>query len=281
MLHLLRQPFPFSRGLKNELTHIGIVGLCVLIILYFLRPFQLGRYGDLLLLGYGLVSIVSASFFTIINHLFYDFLTRNGTWTVGYEIIRSLFYLLFIGAGIMIYSNVSGITAINLSNFFLFEFYTCLLGIVPVFIRVILIRNWRLKKDLEDVLKMAEYLNKRKINLDEKIIRLASPLSARALEISNHSLLYIEAAQNYITAVWCFDKMIKKEQLRLTMKEAYNQINDPLIIFCHRSYIVNLRKVKKMTSQTGTWRLHLHDSDITIPISNTYKKEIKQKLLTS
>jgi hypothetical protein len=280
MLHLFRQPFPFSRGLKYELAHICIVGICVLIIFYFLHPFQPAKHDDLLLLGFALVSMLSASIFTIISHFFYDFL-RNRTWTIGYEMIRSLIYLLFIGAGIIIYSNVLGIAAINLPNFLLYEFYTLMLGIVPVFIRIILIRNWRLKKDLGDALKMALYLNKRNINLDEKIIKLASPLPARALEISNHSLLYVEAAQNYITAVWCFDKMIKKEQLRLTMKEAHRQMNDPFIIFCHRSYMVNLRKVKKMTSHTGNWRLHLQDSDIIIPISNTYKKEVKQKLLTS
>ena len=126
---------------------------------------------------------------------------------------------------------------------------------------------------------MTEYLRSRKISADEKIIRLESPFSSRILEVSNHGLSYIEAAQNYIIVVWGYDKTNKKEMIRLTMKEAFHQINDPLIVFCHRSYMVNLRKVRKITSGSAGSGLVLEDTDIVVPLSNSYRNAIKKKLL--
>jgi DNA-binding LytR/AlgR family response regulator len=279
MFHLIRQPFPFSRGLKKEILYICVIGVFAVIIFYFLRLFRFGSQHDtLLLLGFGLVSIIAAVSFTLISHFFYDFFTRDRSWTIGHEIIRSLLYLMFVGTGIMIYSDMAGIAVINLSNFFLYQFYTLLLGAMPVIARVILLRNWRLRKELQEALKMTEYLGGQKIRSDEKIIRLESPFTDKTLELSNHLLLYIEAAQNYIIVVWYDDKVIRKEMIRLTMKEAFRQISDPLVLFCHRSYMVNLRRIKKISSREGNAEIIMQDCDILIPLSDTYKKDIKEKL---
>jgi hypothetical protein len=279
MSHFIKTGFPFTRGLKKELLHISAVGVFALVIFYFLRPFGLNRVKDLLLLGFAVVSILAASIFTVFSHIYYNFFLRDSNWTIGHEIIRSLLYLAFIATCIMIYGDVVEIFRINVSNFFICQFYTLLIGFVPVTIRTILLRNWRLKIDLQEAIKMTEYLGRRKISTDEKIIRLESPFSSRILEVSNHSISYIEAAQNYIIVVLSYDKTNKKEIIRLTMKEAHHQINDPLIVFCHRSYMVNLRKVRRITSQSTSSGLILEDTDMVIPLSNSYRDAIKKELL--
>lgn len=279
MFQFIRKQFPFTQGFKKELLQIGVVGAFALVVFYFLRPFGLNNVNDLLLLGFGLASILAAIIFTVLCHIYYNFFIEDSHWTIGHEIIRSLLYLAFIATGIMIYGDVVGVFRINLSNFFICQFYTLLIGIVPVTVRAILLRNWLLKKNLQEAIKMNEYLGRRKISADEKIIRLESPFSPGILEVSNHAISYIEAAQNYIIVVWGYDKTNKKEMMRLTMKEAFQQINDPLIVFCHRSYMVNLRKVKTITSQSANSGLVLENGDIVIPLSNSYRNEIKKKLL--
>ncbi len=279
MFHFIETRFPFTRGLRKELLHISVVGFFALVVFYFLRPFGLNRVNDLLLLGFAVVSILAASIFTVFSHIYYNSFMRDSNWTIGHEIIRSLLYLVFIATSIMIYGDVVEIVKISLSNFFIYQFYTLLIGFVPVTIRTILLRNWRLKIDLQEAVKMTEYLRRRKITTDEKIIRLESPFSSGVLEVSNHSISYIEAAQNYIIVVLSHDQTNKKEMIRLTMKEAYQQINDPLIVFCHRSYMVNLRKVKRITSQSSGSGLVLENTDIIIPLSNSYRDAIKKELL--
>jgi len=279
MLPFFRQPFPFSRGLKKEIVHIGVLGLFALLIFYFLKPFGLNNLNEIYLLGYGLVSISAAIIFLIVSHRVHYLFTRHSNWTIGHEIIHSLLFLMFIASSILVYGYAVKISRLSLQDFFLYQFYTILTGIIPVTIRAILLRNWRLKKDLQEATKMNEWISKRKISADEKMIRLQSPSSAQVLTISNHALLYLEAAQNYIIIVWSDDGTIRKEMMRLAMKEACRQINDPLVVFCHRSYIVNLRKVKKIIHHSGNTELALQDGKIMIPLSATYKKGIKEKLM--
>jgi hypothetical protein len=279
MLLFIQQPFPFSRGLKKEILHVCVLGLFASLIFYFLKPFGLSTINETYLLGYGLVSISAAIIFLIVSHRFYYFFTRHRNWTIGHEIIHSLFFLMFIATSILVYGYAVNISRLRVQDFFLYQFYTILTGIVPVTIRAILLRNWRLKKDLQEATEMNEWLSKRKISADEKMIRLQSPSSAQTLKISNQALLYLEAAQNYTIIVWSDEGTIRKEMMRLAMKEAYRQINDTLVVFCHRSYMVNLRKVKKIIHHSGNPELALQDGSIMIPLSATYKKDIKEKLM--
>ena len=268
---------PFSRGLAKEVLYICISGAAALLIFY-ISPLGFGRSGYLKLLGFGLVSVLAGIVFIISTHYLYERYWALRQWTVGWEIIHSLCFLLFIGICILFYARLLHLTDLNARNFLLYLFYTIILGLVPVTIRAILVRNWRLKKELIEAQKMNELLARRKLASDEKIIEIQDATSKDVLKLSTHELLYLEAAENYVTIVWEHDHIVKKQMLRMTMKAASKQINDPLIVFCHRSFIVNVRKVQNISSHTGDLSILLKDVEAAIPLSNTYKKEIRQKL---
>jgi DNA-binding LytR/AlgR family response regulator len=178
----------------------------------------------------------------------------------------------------MIYGYVLHITDLSFVNVTLYLFYTVILGFIPVTIRAILVRNWRLRNDLSEAKKINELLANRKLLAEERIIEFQGTSSKDVLRLSTHDLLYLEAAENYITIVWENNRVVKKGMIRMTMKEAIKKLNDPLIAFCHRSYIVNLRKVKRISSQSGISTITLKGLDGPIPLSTTHKREIKQKL---
>jgi hypothetical protein len=268
---------PFSRGLGKEVLYICISGAIALLIFYF-SPFGFGKIGYLNLLGFGLVSVLAGIIYIISTHYLYEKYWDNRQWTVGSEIIHSLCFLLFIAISILAYGYFLRLTDLSFKNFLLYLFYTILLGLIPVTIRTVLVRNWRLKKELVEAQKINELITGRKLVTDEKIIELRDASSKNILKLSTHDLLYVEAAENYITVVWEQGPAIKKEMLRMTMKAAGKQLNDPLIVFCHRSFIVNLRKVKQVISQTGVVSILLNGVETAVPLSGTYKKEIKQKL---
>lgn len=268
---------PFSRGLGKEVLYICISGAAALLIFY-ISPFGFGKIGYLNLLGFGLVSVLSGIIYIISTHYLYEKYWDKRQWTIGWEIIHSLFFLLFIAISILVYGYFLRLTDLSFKNFFLSIFYTVLLGLIPVTIRAILVRNWRLKKELAEAQKINTLLSGRKLASDEKIIEIRDASSKNTLKLSTHELLYMEAAENYVTVIWEQGNIIKKEMLRMTMKAASKQINDHLIVFCHRSFIVNLRKVKNISSQSGVLSILLYGIETVIPLSGTYKKEIKQKL---
>jgi hypothetical protein len=269
---------PFSRGLKKEVLYICICGVVITFLFYLLRPDRFSGLSNLVLIGYGLVSMLSAILYIVLAHILYNAYWGNRPWTVGLEIIHSLCFLLFVGAGILLFSYFSRVTDLSAKNILIYFFTTILLGFIPVTIRALLVRNWRLKKDVAEAQKINELLANRKIATDEKIIELKPTSSNEILSLRNYDLLYIEATENYITVFWENNHSIKKQMIRMTMKEAIKQINDPLIIFSHRSFIINLRKVQQVSSRGGVSVIVLKNVEILIPLSVTYKKMIKEKL---
>jgi DNA-binding LytR/AlgR family response regulator len=147
-----------------------------------------------------------------------------------------------------------------------------------VSIRALLLRNWRFKNDLVESKKINELFSRRKMAMDEKLVEF--PISrTETLRLTNQELIYLESAENYVAVAWGANSGIKKAMIRMTMKEVISLINDPLIVFCHRSYIINLRKVSEMIQQSGSSAIVLNGLDRAIPVSPRFKTQIKEKLL--
>jgi hypothetical protein len=268
---------PFGRGLKKEIAYVCISGLCALAFLYLVRPFGFASLGNRTLFGFGMVSIAAALVYIIAVQLIHRRYFGDRVWTIGWEIAYSLFFLVTVASAIMIYANWLGIMELNLQNFLLSILYTTLIGIIPLSIRAIMLRNWRLRKELAELQSINQHLQNRKKARDEKIIEF--PVSrTESLKLINRDLLYLESSENYIHVNWSNGQQTKKQLVRMTMKDASQLINDPLIVFCHRSYIVNLRKVDSIQSENGRTTICLKDSEIQVPVSDTFKSEIRKKL---
>jgi DNA-binding LytR/AlgR family response regulator len=120
-------------------------------------------------------------------------------------------------------------------------------------------------------------LGNKKAEVEERLIEF--PISKKeSFSLTNQSLLYIESKENYLSICWDAGKEVKKNMIRMTMKEAIHLIDDPFIVYCHRSFIVNLRRVEEITSNNGTSEIQFEIVEERIPISSTFKKSIKQKL---
>jgi hypothetical protein len=272
----LNKAMPFSRGLRKEILYVFISGGAALFIFYFLQPFSTGKLGTRLLIGFGLVSVVIASIYLIGTHYIYYKFWSDRKWTAGWEILHSLFFLVFVATGIMFYGFIAGLTPLTPGSILLYLFYTILLGLIPVTTRAILVRNWRLAAELKETKKLNEVLQLRKQAADVRMIAFRG--SASSLLVSNHDLIFIEAAENYISLAWEDGKSVRKELIRMTMKEAIKLIDDPLIGFCHRSYIINLRKVDKIISEAGALSIRLKGVERLVPVSPTYKSYIKERV---
>jgi len=177
----------------------------------------------------------------------------------------------------MIYGNLVRATKLSLKSSVNYFLYTVLLGIVPVIIRAMLIRNWRLKKNLQEVERINELLQNRRSAPGEKVIEF--PISSKeTFRVSNQSLLFLESKGNYINVWWDEGQGVKKHLVRITLREAIKLIDDPLIVHSHRSFVVNLRKAKEINLQAGVSAIVLKGIETRVPLSGTYNKQIRHKL---
>lgn len=100
------------------------------------------------------------------------------------------------------------------------------------------------------------------------------------LSVAKENLLYIESADNYICIWYIKNEQLKKQLMRITMKEISEQLAETNIVRCHRSYMVNLDIVKVMRREKENLFLELGYPGIKeIPISKTYGEQVLRRLI--
>ena len=97
------------------------------------------------------------------------------------------------------------------------------------------------------------------------------------LEISD--LLYIEAVGNYVKVTQRIDGEIHTHMLRSTMKQMEDTLQYfPMIVRCHRAFMVNLSQVEKISSNSRAMQLIMRHSHDAIPVSRSNVNKLKELL---
>ena len=94
------------------------------------------------------------------------------------------------------------------------------------------------------------------------------------LQISH--LLYIEAVGNYVKVSHLRDDQVHTDMLRATMKQMEETLQGyPMIVRCHRAFLVNLGQVEQIVSHSGSTQLlikHCHES---LPVSRSNMSQVR------
>ena len=94
------------------------------------------------------------------------------------------------------------------------------------------------------------------------------------LQISH--LLYIEAVGNYVKVNHLRNDEVHTDMLRATMKQMEETLQGyPMIVRCHRAFLVNLGQVEQILSHSGSTQLlikHCHES---LPVSRSNMAQVR------
>ena len=97
------------------------------------------------------------------------------------------------------------------------------------------------------------------------------------LQISD--LLFIEAVGNYVKVNHLRDGQMHTDMLRATMKQLEETLLPyPMVVRCHRAFLVNLGQVEQITSHSGSTQLlikHCHES---LPVSRSNMAQVKSAI---
>ncbi|MBN1598715.1 MAG: response regulator transcription factor [Bacteroidales bacterium] len=95
------------------------------------------------------------------------------------------------------------------------------------------------------------------------------------ISMKTNDLLYLQAADNYVTIVYNQQNKQSKYMLRSSLKIISEQIKEHSLVRCHRSYMVNFEKVKIIRREKDGLKLELETETPTIlPVSKTYLEEV-------
>ncbi len=161
--------------------------------------------------------------------------------------------------------------------------------IIIVFCSFVIGLYWRFRfrskylvAELEEVRQLNEQLSKVKgdrLEVKGEMVTLTGTTSESVtLQVSN--LLYIESVGNYVKVCYLdAGSMPALQMLRVTSKQMEETLKDyPMVVRCHRAFLVNLQQVEKIVSQSGIIQLKMkHTGDI-IPVSRSHTSSIKNHL---
>ena len=97
------------------------------------------------------------------------------------------------------------------------------------------------------------------------------------LDISD--LLYIEAVGNYVKVCKLQGNEAHANMLRATMKQMEDALEAyPMIVRCHRAFMVNLAQVEQISSNSRAMQLVMRHSRDAIPVSRSNVNKLKELL---
>jgi len=193
----------------------------------------------------------------------------------------SLFLISFAGFSLIF------IAAILLKVFSTAHDYSLLIAFADVFmysapllfIALLVTERVLLKRYLARAGKINTELGAIDQKLPMEMIQLDFDDKEGELVISLKDLLVFEASDNYVSVYYRKDDEIEKVLRRGTLKMVEEQLGqNELIQRCHKSFIVNISNVEKVSGNAQGYKLHFRNLEFSIPVSRSFPKAMIEKL---
>ena len=89
-------------------------------------------------------------------------------------------------------------------------------------------------------------------------------------------LLYVEAVGNYVKVCHLREGKVHTDMLRATMKQTEETLRHyPMIVRCHRAFLVNLGQVEQIVSRSGSTQLLIKHCRESLPVSRSNMAQVK------
>ncbi|GAB3756943.1 LytR/AlgR family response regulator transcription factor [Spirosoma pomorum] len=293
MFRLFRQPYPTNDSLIKTIRKALIIGLFVGLFLLVFQPFGLNLWQTenktWKLLGFGAITaVVTALNFTLWSNLFPKQFSETN-WTVGREILLITFNILLIAVanGFYLAALIDDLGTTGL-NWLSMVLITYLVGLFPVTGVVLLNYITQLRKysrsaaelSVHPTIQDAPVINS-EIETEERVdtsLRLTAENEKDHLTLPTADLLFIESSDNYCTVVYLKNGQPTKPLLRSSLSRLENQLNRAHIVRCHRSYLVNLDRVERVTGNAQGYKLHLLNGQFIVPVARQYNDTLVAEL---
>ena len=149
-------------------------------------------------------------------------------------------------------------------------------------------RNRSLAAELEETRLLNEQLNKMgqakesqqqegTQNIESSVTLTGTTNESITLHLSD--ILHIEAVGNYVKVFYLLEDKVHTDTLRATLKHLEDELSDnPMIVRCHRAFLVNLGQVEKAVSHAGTMQLVIKHNHESIPVSRSNMTQVKEAI---
>lgn len=277
MPNILNQPTPlYLDAQKNLIRYFG-VGCFIALFLIIFQPFGTANFKmvnkNLFLSGYGIISFITFSFVYVgLPSLFPRHITEE-KWVVWKQILLLLFALNLTFIACYFYQRLWFGWEISLYSFWGFYSTIFPISIFPCVIIAMLDYIYQLQKH-QNVTNNFNQQIKPNIS-NTQLIEFKDEKGKVDFKVNFDQFIFIKAANNYVEINYLENEQIKKYLLRNSIRNMEQQLTYPFIKRCHRSYLVNMNKVGRITGNAQGYKIHFPFTvEYVVPVSRTKGKEL-------
>ncbi len=295
-MNLLRQPYPRNETAGHAWRLAGIFGFFVGAFLSIFQPFNLNTwdtdYKLLKIWGFGGITFgIMALSSVLIPRLVPRFFAEE-RWTVGKQISYVLTQILLIAVANQLYLLwlVNGTYS---AGWVWSMGVTLLVGIFPTTGAVLANYIRQLKRYREQAATLSASRVPQQSDSEQRLpptgvsnesaptsleaVKLVAENARDSFTLHANNLLAIESSDNYCTIFYAQKDSLAKALLRSSLSHLESQLADNQLlkvqksfVRCHRSYLVNLNRVERVSGNAQGYKLHLLDGQLTIPVARKY-----------
>ena len=278
LINWLNRQYPIIASPKQGLISSIYFGVFIFIFLYAFQPFGFHEVvGNKLayFAGFGVITFIGVSFVLIILPMIFKNFFSTDNWYMWKNILFSALIFLIISILNWAYNSTIGYNIAPQRDLSTFIIETLLVGTIPsVILSDIIERKFWNKKYNS---KLSEE-NEDNTEYSQQVISFNTDNKSEMLEVTPDDLLCISSTGNYSDFYLIENERVKKKTLRITMKKTEENLEQFNSFFrCHRSYIVNMKRVKDVEGNSRSCNLKLKDLDFDVPVSRSLQKSIVEK----
>lgn len=274
----LNKPYPFVENPKDKWILIIFSSSFVALFLIIFQPFDANKISDyktLYLIGFGLNVFIALIICYFILPKVFQKIYDVENWVIGREIIQLTLVILIISFLNYIYNNYVGKHIAVPKTFFEFFGITFSIGVFPLTFLTLYIEQKLNRKNRENAYNLNTYISQKHEYAVSKLIEIQPETSTtKPIQIQDKDFLFANSDNNYCTIYYLEKNQVKKELLRISLKNLKEQLSDfDNMIRCHRSYIVNKNNIQNISGNARSLTLSLKNTNAVIPVSRRFPKE--------
>ena len=309
---LLSQPYPTDESVQRQFIKATAIGGFVGLFLLVFQPFGLDDWQTpdktAKILGFGLVTFGVTIADSWLLPLLFPRYFSDRHWTVGREIVRTTLLIFVIATGNRLYLDYTFGYSSTLPGWLRMIGITFVIGIFPTVGGILATYLVQLRKFSTGAAEFPDHSapsTPRGAYLRERVsavrtadapgltLILVADNGKDVLSLRPDALLFIESSDNYCTVVYLRSNPISADQtakllLRSSLSRLESQImgppnpdvtaRHPHIVRCHRSYIVNLDRVERVTGNAQGYKLHLLGGQFQVPVARRFNDSLIRRL---
>ena len=275
LLNFLKQPYPFYYEGKKLLQISGVLFLIALFFNYMLQPFDVNPQEQKM--HYFWICFIHSST-PILVLLCAALICRlfpkaTDDWKIKNECILVFFLVLFTGIAQFLIRDLIYNNPMNWSwRYFIEEISNSFIAgifIAPIILSINLNRQQTKNSQKADLISSS--ITEVKELQNSTSVTIETDVKSEKFDFESHSFIYAKAEGNYAEIFLKKEDKVQKLIKRIPIKNLEMQLSAfPFIIKTHRSVLLNLNFIEKVTGNAQGYKVQLKDCPDTVPVSRNF-----------